>query len=87
MEIAQRYKFHMRSCAPTEASAAYVAERRSIGGHCNFSDLNEVLQACVCSVNDQHIQCRLLQEPELTFKKTYDIAVAMELALKDVHEI
>jgi len=34
----------------------------------------------VCGINDSHIQRRLLAEPDLTYKKAFDLAQAMETA-------
>ena len=41
----------------------------------------------VCGVNDNRIQCRLLQESELTYKQAFDIAQAMEVASKDIQDL
>ena len=44
----------------------------------------------VCGCRDQHLQCRLLAEADLTFTKPFKIAKAMETAekeTKDLHEI
>ena len=37
-EIVQRFKFHSRSKKEGESIASYVAELRSLAGHCNFRD-------------------------------------------------
>ena len=34
----------------------------------------------VCGINDSHIQWHLLAEPDLTYKKAFDLAQAMETA-------
>ena len=41
----------------------------------------------VCGVNDSCIQRRLLAEPDLTLKKAMDLAVAVEFAGKDAHDL
>jgi len=41
----------------------------------------------VCGVNDVRIQRRLLAEPDLTFKKAYEIAQAIEMADKDTKDL
>ena len=41
----------------------------------------------VCGVNDMQIQKRLLAETELTFKKTFIIAQAIEMAEKDTKDL
>ena len=40
-----------------------------------------------CGVNDFNIQQRLLQEPDLTFKKAYEIAKLMKSAAKNALNI
>lgn len=87
-KIMQRYKFNTRIRLAGESIATYVAHLRALGEHCTFHDLEEMLRdRIVCGVNEPATQRRLLQEPELTFKKAYDIAVAMESASKDIHDI
>ena len=87
--IIQRYKFHTREHRSGESIAAYVAELRAIGEHCGFGGmLNEMIRdRIVCGVNDHIIQRRLLQEPELTYKQSYDSTVAMETATKDIQDL
>lgn len=43
----------------------------------------------MCGVNDDHIQKRLLSEPDgsLTLKRATQLATAMETAVKDVAEL
>ena len=87
--IIQRYKFHSRDRHSGESIATYVAALRALGEHCNFGGtLGDMLRdRLVCGVNDQFIQRRLLQEPTLTYKTAYDIAVGMEAATKDAHDL
>ena len=41
----------------------------------------------VCSIQDQRTQCRLLAEPDLTLKRTFEVAQAIELADTQVKEL
>ena len=41
----------------------------------------------VSGINDTRIQRRLLQEPNLTYKKAFETAQAMEIAARDFQEI
>ncbi len=41
----------------------------------------------VCGINDQRIQRRLRQEPDLTYQGAYKFAIAMETASKDVKDL
>ena len=69
--------------------APYVAELRRLAEHCNYRDsLNEMLRdRLVCGVNDNRLQRRLLAEANLTFKKAYEIAQAMEAAERSTKEL
>lgn len=85
-EIVERFKFHSRNRKEGEGVATYVAGLRKLTEHCNFGEtLPEMLRdRLVCGINDEKIQRRLLSEPELTFKKSVDIALAIESASKHV---
>ena len=41
----------------------------------------------VMGINDEHIQCRLLAEPKLTFAKAEEIALTIELATRDTCQL
>ena len=41
----------------------------------------------VCGINDDRVQCCLLAEPNLTFKKAYELAQAMQMAEHDAREL
>ena len=41
----------------------------------------------VCGVNDSRIQRRLLSEPDLTYKRAYDLAQAMEAAERNALDL
>ena len=88
-EIAERFKFHSRNRKEGEGVAAYVAGLRKLTEHCNFGEtLPEMLRdRLVCGINDEKIQRRLLAEPDLTFIKSVDIALAIESATKHVVDI
>lgn len=87
-EIVQRYKFNSRNRRSGESIATYIAELRALGEHCNYTDLHVMLRdRLVCGVNNFNIQRRLLQEPDLTYKKALEIASAMEAASKHVSDI
>ena len=87
--IIQRYKFHTRNRRPTESVATYIAELKALGQYCGFGDsLNDMIRdRIVCGVNGNRIQCRLLQESELTYKQAFDIAQAIETASKDIQDL
>jgi len=87
--IVQRFKFNSRCRQQGESIAKFVAELRHIAQYCGYAGtLEDMLRdRLVCGVNDSRIQRRLLSEPELTFKKAYEHAQAMELADKDTKDL
>ncbi|XP_063049093.1 uncharacterized protein K02A2.6-like [Engraulis encrasicolus] len=88
-EIVQRYKFDSRVRQPSETVSAYVAELRRLAHDCNFgTTLQQMLRdRLVCGINDDRIQRRLLSEPDLTFEKAFEMAVASETASKNVQDL
>ena len=87
--IMQRYKFNTRVRQQGESIATYVAVLKGLGEHCGDGDqLNDMVRdRLVCSIGDVRIQRHLLQETELTYKKAYEIAQAMEVATKDMEDL
>ena len=87
--IVQRFKFNTRIRKSGETVAIYVAELKALGEHCGFGDqLNDMVRdRLVCSINDNRIQRRLLQETDLTYKKALEIAQAMEVAARDINDL
>ena len=83
--IVQRYKFNIRVCLSGESVAAYVAALKSIGEHCNFSKLEEMVRdRLVCRVGDARMQRAMLQERDLMYQKALELCMATELATKDI---
>ena len=80
--IVQRFTYHSRSRKQEESIAAYVNALKKISEHCQFGDtLQDMLRdRLVCGINDVRIQRRLLSEPDLTYKRAFDLAQAMEVA-------
>ena len=81
----QRYRFNTHLRKQGESIAAYVAELWRLTEYCNYGD--SLRDRLVCGVNDQRVQCRLLAEADLTLKKAYDIAQAMEAAERSAREL
>ena len=88
-EIVRRYHFNTHVQQKGESVAAYVLELRGLVQFCNYGDLLEtMLRDCLmCGINDKSIQCRLLAETALTFKKALELAQKMETAAKNVQEM
>ena len=83
--IVQRYKFNTRVHLSGESVAAYVAALKSIGEHCSFGKLEEMVRdRLVCGVGDARMQRAMLQERDLTYQKALELCMATELATKDI---
>ena len=67
----------------------YVADVKKLATHCNFgANLNEVLRdKLVCGLRNVQIQKRLYSEAKLKYSKAFEIAVAMETAIRDASEL
>ena len=65
--VVQCYLFNSCIHKQGESVAIYVAELKHLSEHCEYAaTLNDmVCDHLVCGINDSHIQCRLLAEPDL----------------------
>ena len=90
-EIVHHFKFHTRTLAAGESIAVYVAALHALGQTCVFGDSLEdrLRDRLVCGVNDDKIQHRLLgvTDTNLDFKKGFELAMSMEAADKNAHEV
>ena len=88
--IVQRFHFHTGIQKPSESVSEFVAQLRKLSEYCEFGDtLQDMLRdRLVCGCKDQHLQCKLLAEPELTFdNKAFKIAKAMKAAEKETKDL
>ena len=85
----QRYKFNQTVRRPNESISAYINYLRQLAKDCNFGNsLEDMLRdRLVCGVNNEHIQKRLFAQPDLTFRKATDIALAEEAAEKQASDV
>ena len=85
----QRYNFNQTGRRPHESISAYVNYLRQQAKQCNFADILEDMlrDRLVCGVNNESIQRRLFAEPDSTFKKAVDIALAEEAVAKQTNDI
>ena len=85
----QRFRFNSRTRQAGESVAAYLAELKKLSEHCDFGDsLNDMLRdRIVCGIQDQRTQRRLLAETDLTFKRAFEEAQAIDSADKQVYEL
>ena len=78
-EIVERFKIHNRSRREKESVAEFIAGLKKLTEHCNFGDTLDAMlrDRLVCGINDDKIQRKLLSEPELTFTRAVELALAM----------
>ena len=87
--IVERFNFHSRYRKQEETVANFVAELRKLAGHCQFGNsLSDMLRdRLVCGINDKRIQRRLLAEPDLTFKRAFELAQGLEIADRNLLDL
>ena len=85
----QRFWFNSHTRQAGESVTAYLAKLKKLSEHCNFGDsLNDMLRdRIVCGIQDQRTQRRLLAETDLTLKRAFEVAQAIESADKQVQEL
>ena len=66
-----------------------MASLRRLSKHCKYEAiLDDMLRdRLVCGVRDKRIQQRLLAEPDLTFQKAMDLALAAEAAARNSQDL
>ena len=76
-------------CQVGESVTAHLAKLKRLSEHCSFSDsLDDVLRdRIVCGIQDQRTQRRLLEEPDLTLKRVFEVAQAIESTDTQVKEL
>ena len=87
--IVERFQFHSRVRKMEESVSTYVAELRRLSQHCDFGESLEYMlrDRIVCGINDNRIQRRLLAEADLSFKKAFELALAMESADRNTQDL
>ena len=87
--IVERFKFNSRNQQSGESISNYVANLRQMTEFCDFGiSLEDMLRdRLVCGIHDIRIQRRLLAEPNLTFKKAMELAIALETVDRDTGRI
>ena len=88
-DMVQRCKFNARVRQPEKVSLPSVqscaASRSTVIS--KTPPENMLRDRLVCGIADRAMQQRLLSEPNLTFKKAYDLAVLMESVSKDTTQL
>ena len=87
--IAERFRFFKRQQAVGESVLEYCAVLQKLSETCDFgANLGESLRdRLVCGIQSDQEQKRLLTEKNLTFKKAKEMALAMEMTIKDTKEL
>ena len=82
--IVQCFAFNNQAQRERETTAEFVMELQKLLGQCQFgASLDEMLcDRLVCAVKDGRLQQRLLAEPDLTFKKAFELCQTSEFAVK-----
>ena len=86
--IAERFRFFKRQQAVGESVSEYCAVLQILSETCDFgANLEDSLRdRVVCGIRSDQSQKRFLTEKNLTFKKAKEMALAMEMAIKDTKE-
>ncbi|XP_069105158.1 uncharacterized protein [Argopecten irradians] len=87
--IAERFKFHSRKQQVGESVSDYVVSLKKLAKDCDFQDfLNQALRdRLVCGLMSEVIQKKLLAEKDLDLAKATEIALAVEMATKNIEEM
>ncbi|XP_069139325.1 uncharacterized protein [Argopecten irradians] len=87
--IAERFRFQKRDQREGESIRDYNAALRKLSENCSFGEfLNDTLgDRLVCELKAEHIQKKLLREPDLTYQKALEVAIAIKTATKDAVEL
>ncbi|KAJ8044412.1 hypothetical protein HOLleu_07152 [Holothuria leucospilota] len=87
--IAERFKFHHRNQNDGESVSACAAELKRLSRCCEFGQfLQEALRdKFVCGIRNVTTQRKLLAQENLTYAKSLECALAMEMAEQNVSEI
>lgn len=87
--ITERYKFKERKQQEMESVSSYIAALKNIASNCQFEENleNNLRDQIVWGLKDETIKKRLLSESTLKYKKTVEMATAMEGAVNDVRQL
>ena len=86
----QRYTFNTRKQKEGETIAEFVAELKRLSEHCKFGATLEEMprDQLLCGVRDRRLQQKLLAESaDLTWKKAFETAKALETAERNAKEL
>ena len=86
--IVEWFQFYKRKQETGKKVADYLVELRRLAATCDFKTfLDEALwDKCVCGLNNEGVQWRLLVEAGLTLDKAFEMAQGMEAAAVDAKQ-
>jgi len=79
------YLFNSHVHKHGESVATYITELKRLSEHCEFAGIleNILCDHLVCGISDS---CSML-EPAVTYKKAYELALALEAADKNAQDL
>ena len=89
LTIAERFRFYKRDQKAGESVSDFITVIKRLAETCEFGDfLNTALRdKFVFGIANETIQKKLLTESNLTFQKGQNMAVAMDIAIRDSQEL
>ena len=87
--IVQRFHFNSHVRKQNETIAQFVAALRQLSEDCGYGATLEdmIRDRLVCGVNHEGIQRKLLSEKDLTYKRAFELATAVEAAKRNSKEL
>ncbi|KAH6927972.1 hypothetical protein HPB50_010202 [Hyalomma asiaticum] len=84
-EVVVTFKFNSRTRQVGETAADYFASFNKLADDCGFGPFRERMlrDRIVAGINDEAVQRRLLEQPDLTLDMAKKTVIAMEAASKD----
>lgn len=88
-EVVATFKFNSRTRQVGETAADYFASLNKLADDCGFGTFRERMlrDRIVAGINDEAVQRRLLEQPDLTLDMAKKTVIAMEAASKGSREL
>ncbi|XP_070389585.1 uncharacterized protein [Dermacentor albipictus] len=88
-EIAESYQFFTRNQQADESTSDFIVELRKMANRCNFGQALERMlrDRLVCGLRDAGVRRNLLARHTLTLQEAEDVALAAEMAARNVQQM
>ncbi|XP_075535225.1 uncharacterized protein LOC142570776 [Dermacentor variabilis] len=88
-EIAESYQFFTRNQQADESTSDFIVELRKMANRCNFAQALERMlrDRLVCGLRDAGVRRNLLARHTLTLQEAKDVALAAEMAARNVQQM